>query len=137
MNTGFRSQCIPNYRILDEDQIEAIHQATLQLLESTGVCVKHPDGIQLLKSAGCRVKSDDIVQIPGGLVEECIQSAPSGITIYNRSGHEAMHLEGSNVHFGLGTDLLHTYDLETGETAGEILLNKYQKGAVMDFLGQG
>ena len=39
MNTGFRSQCIPNYRILDEDQIKTIHQATLLLLESTCVCI--------------------------------------------------------------------------------------------------
>ena len=115
MNPGLRSQCVPNYRILDEDQIDTIHQATLQLLESTGVSVKDPEGIQLLKSAGCRVKNDDVVQIPDGLVEECIRSAPARIIIYNRNGDEAMHLEGSNVHFGLGTDLLHTYELETGE----------------------
>ncbi|MBW2409915.1 MAG: trimethylamine methyltransferase family protein [Deltaproteobacteria bacterium] len=115
MNTGFRFQCNPEYRILDEDQIKAIHRATLQLLESTGVSVKHPEAVELLTSAGCPVKTGDIVRIPGALVEECIESAPSGIIIYDRNGCEAMHLEGSNVHFGLGTDLLHTYDPESGE----------------------
>ena len=79
MNTGFKFQCKPKYRILDEDQIKTIHRATLQLLETTGVSVKHPEAIGLLTSAGCRIKSGDIVQIPGALVEECIKSAPSCI----------------------------------------------------------
>jgi trimethylamine--corrinoid protein Co-methyltransferase len=133
MNTGFRSQCIPNYRILDEDQIGTIHQATLQLLETTGVSVRHPDGIQLLKSAGCRVKNDDIVLIPNALVEECIHSAPSRITIFNRSGDAAMQLEGSNVHFGLGTDLLQTYDLQSGDLRPSQLQDVVNAARVADY----
>ena len=114
MNASSGSQCIPDYRILTEAQIKDIHNATLQLLENTGVRVMHPEGIQLLIDAGCRINGDGNVQIPSGLVEACIHSAPAGITIYNRNGAEAMRLEGNEVHFGLGTDLLKTYDLETG-----------------------
>ena len=115
MNSGFKSQCVPSYRILTETQIKEIHWATLDVLETVGVRVLHQEGLQLLRAAGCRVKEDNVVQIPGWLIEECIRSAPSRITIYNRKGQDAMHLEGNKVHFGLGTDLLHTYDLETDE----------------------
>jgi trimethylamine--corrinoid protein Co-methyltransferase len=133
MNTGFGSQCIPNYRILTESQIKDIHNATLQLLEDIGVRVMHPEGIQLLIDAGCRIKSHDIVQIPRGLVESCIHSAPASITIYNRNAAEAMHLEGNKVHFGLGTDLLKTYDLKTGRLRSSRLQDVVNAARIADY----
>jgi trimethylamine--corrinoid protein Co-methyltransferase len=114
MNTGFRSQCVPKYRVLTEDQMKEIHLATLEVLETLGVRILDDDGVQLLKDAGCRVKKDNILQIPNWLVEEAIRSTPSRITIYNRKGDQAMHLEGNKVYFGLGTDLIHTCDLKSG-----------------------
>ena len=115
MNSGFRSQCVPMYRILTEDQIKEIHRATLELLETAGVRVMDQEAMQLLQDAGCRIKDNDIAQIPNWLVEECIRSAPSRISIYKRNGRDAMHLEGNKVHFGLGTDLPKTWDLDTNE----------------------
>ena len=115
MNSGFKSQVVPGYRLLTEEQIRELHLATLEILETAGVRVNHPEAVEMLRAAGCRVRGEDIVLIPGWLVEECIRSAPSRITIYNRRGEEAMRLEGRKVHFGMGTDLLRTYDLETGE----------------------
>jgi trimethylamine---corrinoid protein Co-methyltransferase len=108
------TQCVPTYRLLTLDQINQLHNATLKLLETVGVRVLYPEAIDMLAGAGCRVKSDNIVQIPGDLVEECIQSAPSSITIYNRLGNEAMRLEGRRTFFGMGTDLTQTYDMENG-----------------------
>jgi trimethylamine--corrinoid protein Co-methyltransferase len=116
MNSGFKTQCVPQYRLLTEDQIKEIHQASLEVLETIGVQVSHEEAVQLLKDAGCRIKEKNIVQIPNWLVEECIRSAPSRITMYNQKGEEAMRLEGRNIHFGMGTDLISTYDLKTGET---------------------
>ena len=115
MNTGFRSQCVPTYRVLAEDQIKEIHLATLEILETVGVRVPDDEAIQLLRDAGCRLKENNIVQIPNWLVEACIHSAPCRITVYNRKGEDAMRLEGNTVYFGLGTDLIKTYDLKTGE----------------------
>ena len=114
MKDGFTSKCRPIYRLLSEQQIKHLHEATLSLLETVGVKVMLPEAVDMLVEAGCRLSDDNTVRIPGHLVEDAIQSAPSRITIYNRLGGEAMRLEGRRVHFGLGTDLLHTYDLETG-----------------------
>ena len=116
MDSGLKTQCVPGYRLLTEEQIKEIHRASLEVLETIGVRVSHEEGVQLLRDAGCRVKGGDTVQIPNWLVEEAIRSAPSRITMYNRMGEEAMRLEGRNINFGLGTDLISTVDLWTGET---------------------
>ncbi len=134
MNSGFKSQCIPGYRILNESQIKRIHCATLELLETVGVKVMDMEAREMLAHAGCRIKKDNIVQIPNRLVEECIQSAPSRITIYNRLGEEAMRLEGQRTHYGSGTDLIHTYDLDTGELRQSQLKDVANAARVADAL---
>ncbi|MBW2678966.1 MAG: trimethylamine methyltransferase family protein, partial [Deltaproteobacteria bacterium] len=134
MNTGFKSQCLPTYRILTSDQIKHIHTATLELLETVGVKVMYKEARDMLAGAGCRVKPGNIVRIPNWLVEECIRSAPSRITIYNRLGQEAMRLEGNNTYFGMGTDLIKTYDLETGELRDSQLADVANAARVADAL---
>jgi trimethylamine---corrinoid protein Co-methyltransferase len=134
MNTGFKSQCMPSYRILAGDQIRRIHTATLELLETVGVKVMHKEAIEMMAAAGCRIMADNIVRIPNWLVEDCIRSAPSRITIYDRLGREAMRLEGNNTYFGLGTDLINTYDLETGEIRKSVLQDVADAARVADAL---
>ena len=118
MPTGFKSRCVPTYHLLSAEQIKKIHQATLELLESVGVRIMLPAAVQMMADAGCRVKEDNLVKIPNWLVEEAISSAPSRIILYNRLGQEAMRLEDRRVHFGMGTDLIKTYDLDTGPYLG-------------------
>jgi len=115
MISGFQSLCVPTYQLLTPEQIKSFHTATLELLETVGVDVHHDEARQMLADAGCRLEEDHRVRIPNWLVEAAIHSAPSRITIYDRLGNEAMRLEGRRVHYGLGTDLIKTYDLETGE----------------------
>ena len=133
MNSGFRTQCAPGYRLLTEEQIKEIHRASLEILETVGVRVSHEEGVQLLKDAGCRVKGNEVVQIPNWLVEEAIRSTPSRITIYNRKGEEAMRLEGRTIHFGLGTDLISTVDLKTGQTRRSLLQDVVNAATVADY----
>jgi trimethylamine--corrinoid protein Co-methyltransferase len=136
MSLGFKSQCVPEYRVLDESQIKRIHCATLELLETVGVKVLHEDALDMLRDAGCRIKPNSLVQIPNWLVEECIRSAPSRITIYNRLGEEAMRLEGSRRHFGMGTDLVHTYDLDSGEIHQSRLQDVVNAAKIADSLAE-
>jgi trimethylamine--corrinoid protein Co-methyltransferase len=134
MISGFTSQCTPEYRILKEAQIKRIHCATLELLETTGVKVMNGEAREMLGHAGCRLKNDNIVQIPNWLVEDCIRSAPSRITIYNRLGKEAMRLEGRRIHYGLGTDLINTIDLDTGKLRQSRLKDVANAARVADTL---
>ncbi len=119
--------------MLTEEQIKEIHQATLTLLEKTGVKVLNQEALQLLENAGCKLVSKDIVRIPAGLVEESIQRAPAHVTVYNRDGEPAMELGGSNVYFGMGTDLLNTWDLKTGEIRPSCLQDVVDSAIVGDY----
>ncbi len=133
MNSGFKSQCVPCYRLLTEEQIQEIHRASLEILETIGVRLLDEEAVDLLGDAGCRVKGSNVVQIPNWLVEESIRSAPSRITIYNQEGKEAMRLEGRHIHFGLGTDLISTYDLRTGATRPTRLQDVVHAARVADY----
>jgi trimethylamine--corrinoid protein Co-methyltransferase len=133
MNSGFKTQCVPNYRLLTQEQIDEIHRATLEILENIGVRLLHEEAVEMLRDAGCQVVEDNVVRIPNWLVEECIRSAPSRITIYSQDGKEAMRLEGRNIHFGLGTDLISTQDLETGETRPTLLQDVANASHVADY----
>jgi len=132
MKTGFKSQCVPDYRLLTQAQIEEIHRATLELLDNTGVKVLNAAARSLLKDAGCQIGTEHIVKIPGWLVEESIRWAPSSVTVYNRNGDPAMVLGGTNVCFGMGTDLLNTWDLETGELRPSCLQDVIDSAIVGD-----
>ena len=133
MNSGFKTQCMPSYRLLTEEQIKEIHRASLEVLETVGVQVCHEEGVQLLRDAGCLVGDDAVVRIPNWLVEEAIGSTPSRVTMYNREGKEAMRLEGRNIYFGLGTDLISTVDLRTGETRRSLLQDVANAARVADY----
>ncbi len=89
----------PFFRVLSDDQVLRINNATLHVLERTGVRLAHPKGRELLHDAGARVDGNN-VHIPAFLVEEAIRNAPSTITLYNRDGKPAMHLEDYRSYFG-------------------------------------
>jgi trimethylamine--corrinoid protein Co-methyltransferase len=136
MDRGFRSQCVSSYRFLTQDQIKAIHRASLEILEVVGIRVKNNEAVGLLENAGCQVEEGNVVHIPEGLVEKCIRSAPSHINVYNRKGEEAMCLGKNKSYFGLGTDLLKTYDLETGELRASCLQDVINAARVADYCEQ-
>ncbi len=134
MDSGFKTQCVPNFSILSEDQIKEIHFATLKVLNTTGIRVMDKDALEMLRAAGCRIKDGDIALIPEWLVEECIRSAPSLVSVYNRNGQDAMQLTGSKSYFGMGTDLINTYDLDSGEMRPSVLKDVVNAARIADSL---
>ncbi len=114
MATPGTTVCAPSYRLLTAGQIDRIHAATLKLLETVGVSIRHAEARDMMAGAGCTVREDGTVLIPGQLVADAIQSAPSAVIVYNRLGKKTLQLEGRRCHFGPGADLANTYDLETG-----------------------
>ncbi len=134
MNLNADRPCKPRYRLLDDAQLRQLHHATLEILDKVGVSVKHPKALEILRAAGCRVTDETTVQIPEYLVADAISSAPSAITIYDRNGGRAMELGGRNVYFGMGTDLLNTYDLETGKLRKSCLQDVIDAARVGDSL---
>lgn len=100
---------------LSEEQMRDIHSAALDILEDCGTIIHHEKSLALLQKAGAYVKDDRRVFIPNGLVEWAIRSAPSRVTVYDRSGKPSMFLEGRNVYYGTGSDCPNLLDSFTGE----------------------
>ncbi len=128
-----QSVCAPNYRLMSPDQVQEIHKVSLELLESVGMRVQNKAGVELLHQAGCRVEGEERVFFPPQLVEDAIRSAPSSITIYNRKGEEAMRLQGDESYYGLGTDLIYTTDLRSGETRQSLLQDVANASRMVDY----
>jgi trimethylamine--corrinoid protein Co-methyltransferase len=99
-------------RMLTLPQIARIHQASLEILERTGVVVRDPTALALLKQGGASVDSER-VRLNAHLVEGALKTAPPRISIYRRGGEPAMCLEGWNSYFGTGSDCPSAIDPDT------------------------
>ncbi len=75
-----------SFRSLTEGQLKQVHDATLRVLEETGVIMDHPRAIEILSAAGCRVGEKSKVFFPPAVVEEAIRKAPETVTVYTRDG---------------------------------------------------
>jgi trimethylamine--corrinoid protein Co-methyltransferase len=104
----------PTVRMLSDEQIQAIHHASLDILSQTGIVVKNETARGLLLDAGAW-ESQGRIKIPSHLVMDAISSAPSRIPMHNRLGELTMPLEAGRVFFGPGSHSIFTLDLETGE----------------------
>lgn len=120
-------------RVLSEADIEKIHGAALHLVESVGMYVQHPRALELLAKAGCP-QADGVVKVPARLVEELRRKVPSAIPVYDRDGQLAMTLGGYNSYFGSGSDLMSTWDLETGELRLSSLADTGRAARLVDAL---
>jgi trimethylamine--corrinoid protein Co-methyltransferase len=104
----------PRLQVINEAQIAKIHDATLDVLERTGVKITHPGALEILSGGGARVTGDR-VRIPGWLVEDAIRKAPSRIVLGKRTGKRAVILERDKSYFGPSLDCIDYMDPATHE----------------------
>ncbi len=119
---------------LTKKQMDDIHQATLDILESVGVKVYEEEALDLLKKGGAQI-SGELVKIPAWMVQQALQTAPSSIAVYDRSGSRAMTLESHRgVYYGPGSDTPYTIDLDTGERRRTVKQDTINAALVCDAL---
>ncbi|MBU2602928.1 MAG: trimethylamine methyltransferase family protein [Actinobacteria bacterium] len=100
---------------LTEENKRDIYLSALDVLTKIGMKVHHADAKAMLLEAGCTLTPEDRLLMPRHLVEQARLSVPSVVDVYDRNGDLAMELGGYNSYFGTGSDLMSTYDLDTGE----------------------
>ncbi len=104
----------PRLSVINDEQIQYIHQATLEVLERTGVEVAHAKAKEILHGAGARIDGDR-ARIPSWMVEDAIRQAPSRVVLGNRDGTRKVYLEGSKSYFGPSLDCVDYLDPMTNE----------------------
>jgi trimethylamine--corrinoid protein Co-methyltransferase len=103
------------FRKLSDDQLQRIHNASLEILERTGVFLHDGEALAQFKRAGISPSADGRVRIPSYRVEWALNLAPKRITLCDRNGNRIMPLEGHNVFYGPGSDCPNVIDLASGE----------------------
>lgn len=102
---------IPQINLLTEEQIQYIHQRSLEILTRVGVRVDSPAAQRMFTAAeGARWLNQERVTLSPELVEWAIQSAPSVVEVYDRRGQLAFRLGEGRARFGLGVTNLYYQD---------------------------
>ena len=109
------SHAVPRLELLDREQCEKIHHASLEILRRTGVRVYSEDALSLLRDAGCPITDSNLVRFPAGLVEWALSQAPSTISLCDRGSSTAsVRLCPGESSFGPGSDCPNYLDPKDG-----------------------
>jgi trimethylamine---corrinoid protein Co-methyltransferase len=99
--------------VWEDDACRRVHEATLRVLEETGIEVRYAPAAELFARAGARVDGTR-VRIPAELVEAALASAPRSWTIKPRGGEtKPLVLDAAHSYCGTGSDVLYICDPDT------------------------
>jgi trimethylamine---corrinoid protein Co-methyltransferase len=83
-------------QLISEDEVEAIHEAALRILQETGIRCHVAEARELLRKAGARVdESDARVHLGRDIVEHALKTIPSTVTLSPRNPQRALKLGGN------------------------------------------
>ena len=115
-------------------QCQQVHEASLKILERTGVRLYEQEALDLVKRAGADVSDGNRVRIPARLVEQALQTTPKRVVLHDRNGEPVMPLEGYRSFYGPGSDLLNIIDHRTGQRRRPVLRDVVEGITVCDAL---
>ena len=105
----------PKITVLSQQQLDHIHNQSLQILSTVGSDVDSEKARNLLVDAGAQADGSRVC-IPGDLVQWALDTAPSAVDIYDRRGNQAFRLgDDGETRFGIGATTLHYQDPLTDE----------------------
>jgi trimethylamine--corrinoid protein Co-methyltransferase len=89
-NSSFGSDTQPlRFSVLQQADIEHIHELSLKVLEETGIILHYPPARELLRGHGAMLdEARQLVHIPRRLVEEALQRAPRQVSVYSQADSE-------------------------------------------------
>lgn len=89
----------PRQRVLSDEQILRIHEASLELMARTGIQVNHEGAREMLHGHGCSV--DGLrVRIPARVVEKALGTLADRVVLYDRSGEKTVDLMEDQTWYG-------------------------------------
>lgn len=125
------------YKPLDDDQIIAVHNASLKILEETGMsCESGQEGLmEVLAAAGADIdQKRSRIRFGKELVAEALSKAPGEVRLYSRDGNNDLMLEQDRVYFGTGGTTTTVIDPLTGQCRPSTLRDIYQLARLADHL---
>ena len=108
-------------RVFSDDQVAAIHDAALTLLENQGMKVLSEDARGIYRQAGAKLDAaTQFVRLDRGLVSEQLAKAPREITFRARNSERDMPIHDGRVIFAPTSGPPNVMDSERGRRAGTL-----------------
>ncbi|WP_127111867.1 trimethylamine methyltransferase family protein [Shimia sediminis] len=122
------------YKALTDEQMQQIHEAALEALETIGLADAPPSGVEYLVKAGGILGEDGRIRIPRSVVEDALSKACREITLYSRDGKNDLTLSGNRVHFGTAGAAVHMVDVEGREYRDSTVQDLHDAARITDTL---
>jgi trimethylamine--corrinoid protein Co-methyltransferase len=104
------------YTPLSQEDIEAIHKASLRVFSEIGIRVSNEQVRELFASAGAWVDNEaGLVKLEPGLVMDLVGRAPETIVLYGQRPEHTLEVGGRKVYMGTGGTALYVMDPDSGE----------------------
>ncbi len=111
----------PPMAVLSEDHVEAIHHASLRVLEELGIELMSAEARALFRDAGAEVdEASGVVRIDAALVETLVATAPGAFTLTSRNPDKALHIGGDSMAFGMVAGPPSVHDAVNGRRSGNM-----------------
>ena len=111
----------PPMAILSDDEIEAIHNASLSILADIGMDFLHPIAREILRQAGATVSPDsERVRFDPELVTTLVAKAPSSFTMTARNPERSVGIGGNQIVFASVGSPPNVTDTERGRRRGNL-----------------
>jgi hypothetical protein len=111
---GFQRKFNP-VKVMTDSEVEAVHRATLDILDRTGIRFESARALKLLEKGGCVVDHERrIARIPPSVVEECIRLTPSSFSVKARERKNDLCFGGNTLYFMSSAGARYT-DARTGD----------------------
>ncbi len=98
--------------VLTNEEVDAIHQATLRILSEVGVVLTHPEAREVLTGAGATVHNKRVL-MPPELVEQEVAKCPQQVTVHGR-GEQSVVLGNGTLYWHNVGGARNVYDPITG-----------------------
>jgi len=118
--------------ILTDQEVEAVHQATLRILSEVGVVLTQPQAREMLTGAGATVR-DERVFLPPDLVERAVAQCPRQVTTRGRAGEPVTLGDGALHWHNLG-GARDVYDPRAGQRRPAMLQDVRDSARLLDAL---
>jgi len=103
-------------QILSSDEIQRIHNRSLDILEKVGIRYNTPRALEILENKGCQVDYDKLwASIPPDLVEWAIRQTKREVLLGARDRTRDIMLDGKSTHHTTDSQGTRAIDLETGD----------------------
>jgi trimethylamine---corrinoid protein Co-methyltransferase len=125
------------YKPLTQKNIETIHEASLLMLQETGIAFEKglEDTVSLLEQNGAIVDHNKSrFFLPREMVQTNIVKAPRQVLLHGRNKRQCLDLGENRVHLGTGGAAIKILDPNTGEARSTTLRDLYNISKLVDQL---